>query len=43
MDEAIELCRRYAEVPGDTLEIDVRLIDEAGEDRRSDRRSMGSA
>ena len=27
MDEAIELCRRYAEILGGTLEIDVRLVD----------------
>lgn len=27
MDEALELCRRYAEVSGGTLEIDVRLVD----------------
>lgn len=27
MDEAIELCRRYAEVCGGTLEIDLRLVD----------------
>ena len=26
MDEAIELCRRYAEILGGTLEIDVRLV-----------------
>ena len=29
MDEAIELCRRYAEILGGTLEIDVRLVDRA--------------
>jgi len=28
IDEAIELCRRYAEILGGTLEIDVRLVDE---------------
>ena len=27
MDEAIELCRRYAAILGGTLEIDVRLVD----------------
>ena len=27
MDEAIELCRRYAEILGGTLEIDLRLVD----------------
>ena len=27
MDEAIALCRRYAEILGGTLEIDVRLVD----------------
>jgi hypothetical protein len=27
MDEAVELCRRYAEILGGTLEIDVRLVD----------------
>lgn len=27
MDEALEQCRRYAEVSGGTLEIDVRLVD----------------
>jgi hypothetical protein len=27
MDDAIELCRRYAEILGGTLEIDVRLVD----------------
>jgi hypothetical protein len=27
MDEALELCRRYAEILGGTLEIDVRLVD----------------
>ena len=26
MDEAIELCRRYAAILGGTLEIDVRLV-----------------
>ena len=33
MDEAIELCRRYADILGGTLEIDVRLVeaeDDAG-------------
>jgi hypothetical protein len=30
MDEAIELCRAYAEILGGTLEIDVRLVDQAG-------------
>jgi hypothetical protein len=32
MDEAIAMCRRYAEILGGTLEIDVRLVDggEAG-------------
>jgi hypothetical protein len=29
MDEAIQLCRRYAEILGGTLEIDVRLVDPA--------------
>jgi len=28
MDEAIALCRRYAEILGGTLEIDVRLVDQ---------------
>ncbi len=28
MDEAIELCRRYAKILGGTLEIDVRLVDQ---------------
>jgi hypothetical protein len=28
MDEAIELCRRYAEILGGTLEIDVRIVDQ---------------
>ncbi len=28
MDEAIELCRRYAEILGGTLEIDLRLVDQ---------------
>jgi hypothetical protein len=28
MDEAIELCRRYADILGGTLEIDVRLVDQ---------------
>jgi hypothetical protein len=27
-DEAIAMCRRYAEILGGTLEIDVRLVDE---------------
>ena len=27
MDEAIAMCRRYAEILGGTLEIDVRLVD----------------
>ena len=31
MDEAIELCRRYAEILGGTLEIDVRLVDQDAE------------
>ena len=31
MDEAIELCRRYAEILGGTLEIDLRLVDMEGE------------
>jgi hypothetical protein len=29
MDETIELCRRYAEILGGTLEMDVRLVDES--------------
>jgi hypothetical protein len=29
MDDAIELCRRYAEILGGTLEIDVRLVDQS--------------
>lgn len=29
MDEAIDLCRRYADILGGTLEIDVRLIDQS--------------
>jgi len=29
MDEAIALCRRYAEILGGTLEMDVRLVDQA--------------
>jgi hypothetical protein len=29
MDEAIELCRRYAEILGGTLEIDVRIVDQS--------------
>jgi hypothetical protein len=28
MDEAIDLCRRYAEILGGTLEIDVRIVDQ---------------
>jgi hypothetical protein len=28
MDEAVELCRRYAKILGGTLEIDVRLVDQ---------------
>ncbi len=31
MDEAIELCRRYAEILGGTLEIDVRLVEKDDE------------
>ena len=31
MDEAIELCRRYAEILGGTLEIDVRIVDQEDE------------
>jgi hypothetical protein len=31
MDEAIDLCRRYAEILGGTLEIDVRLVDQDDE------------
>lgn len=31
MDEAIELCRRYGEILGGTLEIDVRLVDQGDE------------
>jgi hypothetical protein len=31
MDEAIEMCRRYAEILGGTLEIDVRLVDQDDE------------
>ena len=27
MDEAVEMCRRYAEILGGNLEIDVRLVD----------------
>jgi hypothetical protein len=27
MDDAIGMCRRYAEILGGTLEIDVRLVD----------------
>jgi len=29
MDEAIAMCRRYAEILGGTLEIDVRLVDDS--------------
>ena len=29
MDDAIELCRGYAEILGGTLEIDVRLVDQS--------------
>jgi len=32
MDEAIELCRRYAEILGGTLEIDVRLVDQSDDE-----------
>ena len=28
MEEAIEMCRAYAEILGGTLEIDVRLVDQ---------------
>jgi hypothetical protein len=28
MDEALEQCRRYAQILGGTLEIDVRLVDQ---------------
>jgi hypothetical protein len=31
MDEAIEMCRRYAKILGGTLEIDVRLVDLDGD------------
>ena len=31
MDEALELCDRYAEILGGTLEIDVRLVDQSDE------------
>ena len=31
MDEAIELCRPYAEILGGTLEIDVRVVDQSAE------------
>jgi hypothetical protein len=31
MDEAIELCRRYAAILGGTLEIDLRLVDQGDE------------
>ena len=31
MDEAIDLCRRYADILGGTLEIDVRLVDQGDE------------
>ena len=27
MDEAVEMCRRYAEILGGTLEIDIRLVE----------------
>ena len=27
MDEAVEMCRRYAEILGGTLEIDIRTVD----------------
>jgi hypothetical protein len=33
MDDAIELCKRYAEILGGTLEIDVRLLDQDGDAR----------
>ena len=32
MDEAIEVCRRYAEILGGTLEIDLRLVDQTPEE-----------
>jgi len=35
MDEAIEVCRRYAEILGGTLEIDLRLVDHDDEARVS--------
>jgi hypothetical protein len=28
MDEAVEVCRSYAQILGGTLEIDVRLVDQ---------------
>jgi hypothetical protein len=31
MDEAIEMCRPYAEILGGTLEIDIRLVDQDDE------------
>lgn len=31
MDEAVAMCRRYAEILGGTLEIDVRLVDPNGD------------
>jgi len=31
MDETIEMCRRYAEILGGTLEIDIRLVDQDDE------------
>ena len=31
MDDVIEQCRRYAEILGGTLEIDVRLVDQDDE------------
>jgi hypothetical protein len=33
MDEAVEMCRRYADILGGTLEIDVRLVDTGGDSR----------
>jgi hypothetical protein len=32
MDEAIALCRRYADILGGTLEMDVRIVDDPGPD-----------
>jgi hypothetical protein len=29
MDETVEMCRRYAEILGGDLEIDIRLVDSA--------------